>query len=67
MSNIEKVGRIVIALASKGAPPTIEEWTADNEVRWPSLQENKINLENTAMGTKRVLCEQQMVASSITR
>ncbi len=55
MSNSKKVGRIVIALASNGAPPTIEEWTADNEVRWLSLQENKINLDNTAMGTKRVL------------
>jgi hypothetical protein len=66
MSKSKKVGRLVIALALKGAPPTIEEWTADNEVRLLSLQGNKISLADTAIGKKRVLFEQQMVAASIT-
>ncbi len=41
MSKSKQVGRLVITLASKGAPPTIEEWTADNEARLLRLQETE--------------------------
>ena len=39
---------------------------ADDEARLLSLQENKITINDTALGRKRVLFEQQMVAASIT-
>jgi hypothetical protein len=66
MSKSKKVGRLVITLASKGALPTIKEWTADNEACLLRLQKNKITLDDTAIGRKRILFEQQMVAASIT-
>ena len=66
LSKSEKVGRLIIALSSKGDPPAVEEWTADDEARLLSLQENKITIDDTALGRKRVLFEQQMVAASIT-
>jgi hypothetical protein len=66
LSKSEKVGRLIIALSSKGDPPAVEEWTADDAARLLSLQENKITINDTALGRKRVLFEQQMVAASIT-
>ncbi len=57
MSKSKKVGRLVITLVLKGAPPKIEEWTADNEAHLLRLQENKITLDNTAIGGKRILFE----------
>ena len=44
----------------------IEEWMADDEAHLLSLQEKEITIDNTALGRKRVLFEQQMVAASIT-
>ncbi len=66
MSKSEKVSRLVGILEEKGEPPTIEEWTADDEGRLQSLQNNTITLGDTAVGRKQVLFEQQMVAASIT-
>ena len=61
-----RVSRLVGILEEKGEPPTIEEWTADDEGRLQSLQNNTITLGDTAVGRKQVLFEQQMVAASIT-
>ncbi|KAL3806763.1 hypothetical protein ACHAXA_006142 [Cyclostephanos tholiformis] len=44
---------------------TIKEWTAEDEERLQSLQSNNITLDDTAVGRKRVLFEQQMIAASI--
>ncbi len=56
---------MVGVLEAKGDPPTIEEWTAEDEERLQSLQSNNITLDDTAVGRKRVLFEQQMIAASI--
>ena len=66
MSKSDKVSRLVGILEEKGEPPTIEEWTAEDEGRLQSLQNNRITLGDTAVGRKQVLFEQQMVAASIT-
>jgi hypothetical protein len=66
MSKSEKVSRLVGVLETKGDPPTIEEWTAEDEECLQRLQNNNITLDDTAVGRKRVLFEQQMVAASIT-
>ena len=42
MSKSKKVSRLVGVLATKGDPPTIEEWTAEDEECLQSLQNNKI-------------------------
>ena len=66
MSKSEKVSRLVGVLEAKGDPPTIEEWTAEDEERLQSLRsKNNITLDNTAVGRKWVLFEQQMIAASI--
>jgi len=44
----------------------IEEWTADDEAALLSLHEKEISIDDTALGRKRILFEQQMVAASIT-
>jgi hypothetical protein len=66
LSKSEKVGRLIIARSSKGAPPMIEEWTADDEAALQSLHKKDISIDDTALGRKRILFEQQFVAASIT-
>jgi len=66
MSKIKKVWRLVGVLETKGDPPTIEEWTAEDEERLQRLQKNNITQGDTAVGRKQVLFEQQMIAASIT-
>jgi hypothetical protein len=65
MSKSEKVSRLVGVLEAKSDPPTIEEWTAEDEECLQSLQSNNITLDDTAVGRKWVLFQQQMIAASI--
>ena len=65
MSKSKKVSRLVGVLETKGDPPTIEEWTAEDKERSQSLQNNNITLDDTTVGRKRVLFKQQMIAASI--
>ena len=65
MSKSEKVSKLVTVLESKGDPPSIERWTSDDEDRLYKLQNNEITIEDTAVGRKKILWEQQMVAASI--
>jgi len=65
LSKSQKVGRLIVARSSKGALPTIEEWTADDEAASLSLHKKEISIDDTALVKKRILFEQQMVAASI--
>ncbi len=60
-----RLSKLVTVLESKGDPPSIERWTSDDEDRLYKLQNNEITIQDTAVGRKKILWEQQMVAASI--
>ena len=48
-------------------PPPRDLWTAENEERLQSLKEMEISLEDTAVGRKKIVLEQQLNATALSR
>ena len=46
-------------------PPSRDLWTAENEERLQSLKEMEISLEDTAVGRKKIVLEQQLNAATL--
>jgi hypothetical protein len=46
-------------------PPSRDLWTAENKERLQSLKEMEISLEDTAVGRKKIVLEQQLNAAML--
>ena len=57
--------KILRSFESNPNPPPRDLWTAENEERLQSLKEMEISLEDTAVGRKKIVLEQQLNAAML--
>jgi hypothetical protein len=60
-----KVSKLKRIFKSNPNPPPRDLWTAENEERLQSLKEMEISLEDTAVGRKKIVLEQQLNAATL--
>jgi hypothetical protein len=60
-----KVSKLKRLFESNPDPPPRDLWTAENEERLQSLKEMEISLEDTAVGRKKIVLEQQLNAATL--
>ena len=60
-----KVSKLKHLFESNPDPPPRDLWTAENEERLQSLKEMEISLEDTAVGRKKIVLEQQLNAATL--
>ena len=60
-----KVSKLKRIFKSNPNPPPRDLWTAENEERLQSLNEMEISLEDTAVGRKKIVLEQQLNAATL--
>ena len=60
-----KVSKLKCIFESNPNPPPRDLWTAENKERLQSLKEMEISLEDTAVGRKKIVLEQQLNAATL--
>jgi len=60
-----KVSKLKRIFESNPNPPPRDLWTAENEERLQSLKEMEISMEETAVGRKKIVLEQQLNAAAV--
>jgi hypothetical protein len=60
-----KVSKLKRLFESNPDPPLRDLWTAENKERLQSLKEMEISLEDTAVGRKKIVLEQQLNAATL--
>ena len=60
-----KVSKLKRLFESNPDPPPRDLWTAENKERLQSLKEMEISLEDTAVGRKKIVLEQQLNAATL--
>jgi hypothetical protein len=65
MQKETKVSKLRRIFESNPEPPPRDLWTAENEEHLQSLKEMEISLEDTAVGRKKIVLEQQLNAATL--